>query len=174
MVEGDPRDCDLLARYLEGMGLRNCVARGGEAALKILEQAGTDLVLLDCRMPGRGGLQCLERVTARYRRVPVIMVSATKSLSVVMRARELGAAGYLIKPYQMSDVRKQVIRVIQKKSAPARGSVPTRLRAGVPVSGAASDSCAQAGVSGLKSTGCRIPPIIPSSRLTPPSLPQAR
>jgi len=50
--DDDPHGCDLLVRCLEGMGLRTCVANGDEAALKILEQAGTDMVLLDYGMPG--------------------------------------------------------------------------------------------------------------------------
>jgi len=63
------------------------------------------------------------------------MVSATKSRGVVQRASELGAAGHIIKPYQTSEVRKQVIKVLEKKAAKARVHVPPRLQAGVPLSG---------------------------------------
>jgi DNA-binding NarL/FixJ family response regulator len=72
-------------------------AEDGSALLDLLEQTPVDVVLLDVRMPGVGGLEALEKITSDFPQVRVVMLSMHDEPAYVRRAVELGAAGYLLK-----------------------------------------------------------------------------
>lgn len=75
-------------------------ATGREAASAAREQ-GVDLALLDVEMPDGDGLQALEWIRSQVPDLPVLMHSLHRSPEHVLRSRELGAAGYLIKGYSL-------------------------------------------------------------------------
>ncbi len=72
-------------------------ASSGEELLKLLETTEVDVVLLDVRMPGKGGLGVLEELQSRDQAPRVIVLSMHDDPSYVKRAIELGASGYLLK-----------------------------------------------------------------------------
>ncbi len=72
-------------------------ADDGEGVLALLESVSVDVVLLDVRMPGIGGLEALRRITRDHPDVRVIMLSMHDDAAYVRRSVELGAAGYLLK-----------------------------------------------------------------------------
>ncbi len=72
-------------------------ADSGEEILALVASEPVDVVLLDVRMPGMGGLDVLERLTATAPQVRVLMLSMHDQLAYVRRAIELGAAGYVLK-----------------------------------------------------------------------------
>jgi CheY-like chemotaxis protein len=74
-------------------------ASSGEEALRLLESARPDLVLLDLMMPGMGGLEFLRRLRAdtRWAAVPVIVLSAGSDGAQGTEAFNLGARACLLK-----------------------------------------------------------------------------
>ena len=72
-------------------------AESGEELLGILDDTPVDVVLLDVRMSGMGGLEVLQRVSGTMPQVRVLMLSMHDEPGYVRRAIELGAAGYLLK-----------------------------------------------------------------------------
>ncbi|MGH7893476.1 MAG: sigma-54-dependent transcriptional regulator [Candidatus Binatia bacterium] len=80
------------------------VASGGEA-LETLGTGGYDVLLLDIVMPGMDGLQLLEEVRSRYPRLPVIMLTATKTVKTAVGAMKLGAFDYVTKPFDVDELR---------------------------------------------------------------------
>ena len=71
-------------------------------SLAMLEEAiqsnpGADLILLDLRMPGAQGFSALVHLRARYPSIPVAVISAAESASIVRRALEFGASGFIPK-----------------------------------------------------------------------------
>lgn len=72
-------------------------AESGEEILALVASEPVDVVLLDVRMPGMGGLDVLERLNATAPQVRVLMLSMHDQLAYVRRAIELGAAGYVLK-----------------------------------------------------------------------------
>lgn len=72
-------------------------AESGEELLELLATTPVDVVLLDVRMEGMGGLEVLEVITAELPQVRVLMLSMHDEPAYVRRAIELGAAGYMLK-----------------------------------------------------------------------------
>src|SRR5262245_29244847 len=87
------------------------VASGADA-LEALASGPFDVVLLDIVMPGMDGLELLEEVRSRYPRVPVIMLTATKTVKTAVGAMKLGAFDYVTKPFDVDE-----LRVILDKAA---------------------------------------------------------
>ncbi|MFP6663945.1 MAG: sigma-54 dependent transcriptional regulator [Deltaproteobacteria bacterium] len=81
------------------------VAASGEEALTLAERNRPDAVLLDVVLPGIDGLETLERLRSRYPEVPVIMLTATRTVKTAVTAIKLGAYDYVQKPFEMDDLR---------------------------------------------------------------------
>ncbi|HEY0857369.1 MAG TPA: response regulator transcription factor [Albitalea sp.] len=71
-----------------------------------------DLVLLDLNMPGVRGFSGLLLLRAQYPDVPVMIISAVADASVIRRAFELGAAGYLHKSVGTHEIRRAIETVL--------------------------------------------------------------
>src|SRR5690606_16456065 len=67
-----------------------------------------DLVLLDLNMPGTRGFSGLLLLRAQYPEIPVMIVSAVEDGTVIRRAFELGAAGYLHKSAGPTEIRRAI------------------------------------------------------------------
>jgi CheY-like chemotaxis protein len=86
-------------------------ADGGHAALELLrERVGEplpDLVLLDLNLPGYSGLETLADLKSdpELRRIPVIVLTTSKSQDEINRCYELGAAAVLNKPMRLREYR---------------------------------------------------------------------
>lgn len=79
------------------------VARDGEECLQRIKTIKPDIVLLDVMMPNLNGIQTLEKLKAdeETKKIPVIMLSNIVETNQETRAKELGAAGYLIKSHML-------------------------------------------------------------------------
>jgi DNA-binding NarL/FixJ family response regulator len=71
-----------------------------------------DLVLLDLNMPGVRGFSGLLLLRAQYPDVPVVIISAVEDGSVIRRAFELGASGYLHKSVGPPEIRRAIETVL--------------------------------------------------------------
>jgi two-component system response regulator AtoC len=79
-------------------------ASTGEAALAIFEPEDLHVVLLDVLMPGIDGLVVLERIKEQDQRVPVLMLTATKTVKTAVTAMKLGAFDYVTKPFDVEEL----------------------------------------------------------------------
>lgn len=100
VVDDNALNRDILARRLEQRGYTVTVAEEGQQALNVILQQKFDLVLLDIEMPGIDGIMVLSllRKTYSMAELPVIMVTAKGESADVVRALELGANDYIMKP----------------------------------------------------------------------------
>jgi len=74
-------------------------------ALSQLASAPFDLVLLDIVMPGIDGLQLLEAIRGQHPTLPVVMLTATRTVKTAVDAMKLGAFDYLTKPFDVDELR---------------------------------------------------------------------
>jgi DNA-binding response OmpR family regulator len=105
LVVEDQTDIQMTLRLsLEVDGYDVAVASDGREALSAIEHSTPDLVLLDITLPEMSGWDLLSRLRAeeRFASLPVIVLSALPPEKVSLRARELGATGYLIKPFDVA------------------------------------------------------------------------
>lgn len=113
LVEDNPADAELTMDALRDSHLVNSVqwARDGAEALDILYAHGADsaaesrrlrLVLLDLRLPRVDGLDVLRALRAdeRTRRLPVVVMTSSREEVDLIRAYDLGANSYVVKPVE--------------------------------------------------------------------------
>lgn len=84
------------------------VARTGAQALTAARELRPDLILLDVYLPDMTGLQVLQRLRSAGDRTGVIMITAARELDTVSAALDGGAADYLIKPFELPQLRAKL------------------------------------------------------------------
>lgn len=89
-------------------------AGDGAQALEIMQHNEVGLILSDINMPHVDGLQLLARLKAheQWRKVPVVMITTEGSQSKVMEAVQLGAAGYVRKPFTPDQIKEKLAGLI--------------------------------------------------------------
>jgi DNA-binding NtrC family response regulator len=97
-----------MAERLKMRDLGSDVALNGEEALAMLEGELPDVMVLDLKMPGIGGLEVLEAVKERYPSVQVIILTGHGSEKERTEALRLGASAYLRKPVDIQDLMAEV------------------------------------------------------------------
>ena len=89
-----------MEKMLEGSDMEICeFCRSGEEALEKFEKAKPDLVTMDIVMPGMDGMETCKMLRQRYPEANVFMVSSMAYDDMIDRAVELGAKGFLFKPF---------------------------------------------------------------------------
>ena len=117
LVEDDPDQAALADLRISMAGYRVRLARSRRETLADLAtQSPADVVLLDVMLPDGDGFQILAgmRRHARFALVPVIMLTALDSAEDIRRGLDLGADGYMTKPYSkdlLVDTIRQVLRL---------------------------------------------------------------
>jgi DNA-binding response OmpR family regulator len=101
---------------LEDAGFRVLEAGDGEEALACVRGEHPDVILLDIMMPGISGWEVTSALLADRStdQIPIIFISARSELSDRMRAFELGAHGYLTKPFDPAVLAETVATVLDQ------------------------------------------------------------
>jgi response regulator RpfG family c-di-GMP phosphodiesterase len=90
-------------------------AENAHAALAVLNDHGVDLVTLDLKLPDRSGSDLLHDIKRAHAEIEVIMVTAYGSLQSAMDCIRHGAAGFLLKPFNASELLAISLQTAQKK-----------------------------------------------------------
>ncbi|MBA2964425.1 MULTISPECIES: response regulator [Ramlibacter] len=102
LADDDPITRMVTAAFLQALGYTDVqLAADGEEALALCARQAFDLVLMDCLMPGLGGLEATRRLRARGQRVPVIALTASTGADDIARCLEAGMDGHLAKPIDL-------------------------------------------------------------------------
>jgi len=115
IVDDHPLFREALKHSLAGAlpGLRIDEAGNLEAAIKqVGGKEGTDLVLLDLKMPGVQGLSGLAYLRAEFPAIPVAIVSASEEPHLIRRAMALGASGYIPKSSAISEIKHAIVAIL--------------------------------------------------------------
>ena len=75
----------------------------GDEAVKLVQELGPDLAILDIKMPGQDGLAAARQITADQR-AAVLILTAFSQRNLIEEARDAGVLAYLIKPFQRSEL----------------------------------------------------------------------
>ncbi|MDQ0973773.1 CitB family two-component system response regulator MalR [Neobacillus niacini] len=118
IVEDDPMVAEFNKRYLKeikGFSLAGIVHNVSDAK-EFLEKEEVTLILLDVYMPGINGLELLHFIRERKLAVDVILITAAAETEKIQTALRLGAADYLIKPFEFERF-SQAMEKYKDKSA---------------------------------------------------------
>jgi two-component system OmpR family response regulator len=96
----------------------------GLAADDFLARCGADLVILDINLPHLGGLEILRRLRARAQTCPVLVLTAQGQVSDRVAGLDAGADDYLVKPFEMAELRARLRALARRPSEARLGSMP--------------------------------------------------
>jgi YesN/AraC family two-component response regulator len=106
---------EFVSTLVERLELRAIDAEGvtrGADALELLQKREFDIILLDVKMPGIGGLEVIRRIKAAHPKTEVILLTGHSSAEAVEEGMNAGALEYLMKPVDIEDL----IRLFKKAS----------------------------------------------------------
>ena len=93
-------------------------AEDGAVALSMLQlNAPFDFVITDINMPNMNGFELLRAIKSddRLRHLPVLMVTAEARRQDIVLAAQIGAAGYIVKPFTRAELEGRVQEILEKK-----------------------------------------------------------
>ncbi|MEM6448975.1 MAG: response regulator [Cyanobacteria bacterium P01_D01_bin.105] len=110
IVDDNITNLKVLSTSLSEFGLDVLVAQSGESALKKIQYAQPDLILLDVMMPGIDGFETCRQLKGdeRYQAIPVIFMTALTDLTNKVKGLSLGAVDYISKPFHEAEVLSRV------------------------------------------------------------------
>ena len=114
---------ELVSALVERLALRGFQAKGvtnGADALAYLAGAPCDVVLLDVKMPGIGGLEVIKRIKEQQPSLEVVLLTGHSSAQDAERGMTLGAFDYLMKPVKLDDL----LRILLTAGARTGGAAP--------------------------------------------------
>jgi DNA-binding NtrC family response regulator len=95
---------DFIAALAERLRIRNykaALATSGEAAMLTIQEERPDIVVLDLKMPGMGGMRTLKEIKTKYPSIDVIMVTGSVDSKVGESVLQAGATDHMVKPFDI-------------------------------------------------------------------------
>ena len=111
---------ELVSALVERLNLRGFAATGvttGEAALASIESEPCDVVLLDVKMPGLGGLEVIRRIKRDRPTLEVILLTGHGSPTIAEEGLRAGAYDYLMKPVKIDEL----VRILRAAGSTGSG-----------------------------------------------------
>jgi DNA-binding response OmpR family regulator len=115
VVDDDQLLLRLVEINLSKLGIRVILAESGKEALRLAREERPDIILLDIMMPAMDGYEVMRELKSNEEtsNIPVVMLTAKSSLHDRRRCEEMGAVGYIIKPFRLEDLRGTVRSFIE-------------------------------------------------------------
>lgn len=104
IIDDNPDDQTHMSDILKEEGYQTITAGIGPEGILLSRQKHPDLIILDLVMPDMNGIEALREFKKEFPEIPVVMCSAAGLEQVVALALRVGAAGYIVKPYQKETV----------------------------------------------------------------------
>jgi len=120
IVEDDPSVREMLTEYLGTHGYEVAAADRGTAMREAVEKSLPDVVLMDVGLPGEDGLTLARFLRERFD-VGIIMVTGASDVADRVAALEVGADDYVVKPFDLRELRARVKSVLRRMQARGPG-----------------------------------------------------
>ena len=114
VIEDEADLVQALVMRLKAEGYQTAYVTDGISALERAREEKPDLILLDICLPGRNGFEVFQqlRQDPAMERIPIVFLAARSTVEDRQKARHLGAAGYIVKPFQWTNLIKLVHEVL--------------------------------------------------------------
>jgi len=114
IVDNEKRMCHVLKVALESDGYTTDLAFDGEDAIAKLNKGTFDIVITDLKMPGKDGMDVLKYAKSKFTNIEIIMITAYATAQTAVEAMRQGAYDYLIKPFEIDELKLKVKQIGQK------------------------------------------------------------
>ncbi len=114
IIEDERTISNFIGRALASNDYRTIPAYTGKEGLSLFFSHGPDLVLLDLGLPDMDGLEILAQLRGLPREVPVIIISARDRESEKVRALDMGADDYVVKPFGVSELLARIRSTLRR------------------------------------------------------------
>jgi two-component system, OmpR family, response regulator len=125
VVEDDPTLADFVSKGLREAGYAVDTAPDGRTGLDLAVANRPDVAVVDIMLPELDGLSLIEALRRRGQRVPVLILSARRSVDDRVKGLQIGGDDYLTKPFAFAELLARVQALLRRSSA---GTEPTRLK----------------------------------------------
>lgn len=116
LVDDEIPFVETVTKRLLKRGMKSLSAGSGEEALARLEEdANIEIVILDIKMPGVGGLETLAEIKRNYPLVEVIILTGDASVESAIKGMRLGAFDYLVKPCSVEELISKIEEATNRK-----------------------------------------------------------
>jgi len=127
VVEDDSKIASFVVKGLREAGFAVDHCGDGEEALIIADATPYDALIVDLMLPGLDGLSVVQRLRAKGKRTPVLILSAKASVDDRVRGLQAGGDDYLTKPFAFTELLARVQALLRRAT---QGAEPTRLTCG--------------------------------------------
>jgi two-component system OmpR family response regulator len=124
IIEDDETIAGFVARGLAEVGFAVDRARDGDEGLAAALRQSYDVAIVDLMLPRRDGLSVIDELRRRGQTIPVLIVSARRSVDDRVRGLQAGGDDYLTKPFAFSELLARVQALVRRAS---RSAEPTTL-----------------------------------------------
>ncbi|MFQ5706387.1 MAG: response regulator [bacterium] len=111
VVDDEPNIRDLLYKFFSREGYQCFVAKDAEEATAILKSKKPDIVFLDIKLPGIGGVDILKMTKQYDQDVSVVMISGHADENTAKETLQLGAFEYICKPIDLERIREILAQI---------------------------------------------------------------
>ncbi len=116
LVDDERPWLDIMSHVLKEKSFRVMTAESGLEALKKLSSQRPDLILSDVKMPDMNGFDLYQQVRSepKNKAIPYIFMSSIDDYDAIHIAKELGADGYVTKPYDIDEAKTTINQLLIK------------------------------------------------------------
>ncbi len=120
-VDDDEFQHTLLRKLMPEESIELCFASSATEALMSLNRRRPDLILMDVDMPGVDGIEATRRIkgVAAFASIPVLMATGHSDKEIVVRSKNAGAAGFVVKPFNRATLLAKMRVCLQDAEAAA-------------------------------------------------------
>jgi two-component system OmpR family response regulator len=122
IVEDDSKISAFIQKGLKEAGLHADIADNGEDALHMLSSSSYQMMILDLMIPKKNGLEVLSEARASGHILPILILSAKRTVDDRVLGLQSGADDYLVKPFSFSELLAR-IQVLLKRVSPQQEQV---------------------------------------------------
>ena len=112
VIDDNQSICEILAETLNDKGHKVDTTLSSVAALELLKQNNYDIVITDLKMDNVSGIDILKFIRENNLDIEVIIITAFGTIETAIEAIRLGAADFILKPFEIQDIEKKIDNII--------------------------------------------------------------
>lgn len=114
VIDDEKHIIEYLQRLFNKHNYNTYIASDGVEGLILIRKIFPDLVIIDLRMPRMSGFQVIDKIKSdsKLNKIPIIVSTAIKDLSTIVKMRKLGVVDYIVKPFFRDEILTRVMKTL--------------------------------------------------------------